>query len=302
MSDFRFFAGCDAFLDGTVSNSEVFAMNKEGEDSPDSSDLAGWRRAVEEGRLGSLRPETLLCAVQDLGPDADPRVLNPIAKRLSEIIMRMVRKYVGTNKPNRGEDIIQRVHEGIWITLLDEESEERRTLRDGLGGIVKFRCLDAIALENKHSRIPLEPKLREGKRNEDPAKVPMDRTRAAEVSHLVAPQDPKHPGATGDGFSGNDAVSARKPADPAQFQEMQHLEAHVDIERVLACITDDRKRLAFCLFLEDFPYGSKKTASIAEAVGISSKTAEHWIEELIALLQQTEEAKELINKKVGEGS
>jgi DNA-directed RNA polymerase specialized sigma24 family protein len=284
-----------------VFNSEVFAMKKESEDSPDSSDLEGWRRAVEEGRLGSLRPEALLCAVQDLGPDADPRALNPIAKRLSEIIMRMARKHVGTNKPNRGEDIIKRVHEGIWITLLDEKSEERKTLRDGLGGIVKYRCLDAIALENKHSRIPLEPKVREVKRNEDPAVVPMDRTRAAEISHLVTPEDPKHPGA-GDGFVGDEAVSARKPADPAQFQGMQHLEAHVDVERVLARISDDRKRLAFRLFMEDFPYGSKKTASIADAVGISSKTAEHWIEELIALLQQTEEAQELTNKKVGERS
>jgi hypothetical protein len=277
-------------------------MRKESEDSPDSSDLEGWRRAVEEGRLGALRPEALLCAVQDLGPDADPRVLNPIAKRLSGIIMGMARKYVGTNKPNRGEDIIQRVHEGIWMTMLDETSEERKTLRDGLGGIVKFRCQDAIALEHKHSRIPLEPKVREVKRNEDPAQVPGDRTRAAEVSHLIAAQDPKHTGLMNEGFAGDDAVAAAKPADPSQFQGMQHLEGRVDVERVLACISDDRKRLAFRYFMEDFPYGSNRTLSIAEAVGISSKTAEHWIEELVALLKQSEEAQELMNKKVGERS
>lgn len=277
-------------------------MKKESEDLPGFSDLEGWRRAVEQGRLGFLRPEALVCAVQDLGPNADPRVLNPIAKQLSQIVMRMARKYVGTNKPNRGEDIIQRVHEGIWITLLDETSSERATLRDGLGGIVKFRCLDAIALENRHSRIPLEPELPKAKRGEDPAEVAMDRIRVAEVSHLVGPQDPKHPGSIGDGVVGDDAVVAQKPADPAQFQGMQHLEAHVDVERVLARIVDDRKRLAFRLFLEDFPYGSKKTASIAEAVGISSKTAEHWVDEIIALLKQTEGALELINKKVGERS
>jgi hypothetical protein len=82
-------------------------MAEESEDSPPaSSDLEGWRRAVARGQLGSFRPEALLCAVQDLGPDADPRVLNPIAKHLSDIVMKMARGYIGTNKPNKGVDII----------------------------------------------------------------------------------------------------------------------------------------------------------------------------------------------------
>jgi hypothetical protein len=277
-------------------------MNDESEESPpDSSDLEGWRRAVDRGQLASLRPEALLCAVQDLGPDADPRVLNPIAKRLSEIITKMARKYVGTNKANSGNDIIQRVHTEIWMALLDETSGDGRTMRLGLGGIVKFRCLDAIALENKHSRVPLQPKLREVNRHEDPAKVPMDRKKAAKVSQLVAAQDPTR-AIAGDGFLGDDAVSAGKPADPAQFEAMRHLEAHVDVERILSRITDDRKRQAFRLFMEDMPCGSKKTDSIAKAVGISSKWAEQWIDELKEHLQQTAEFQELTNKKVGEGS
>lgn len=81
-------------------------MAEESEGSPAaSSDLEGWRGAVTRGQLGSFRPEAWLCAVQDLGPDADPRVLNPIAKHLSDIIMKMARGYIGTNKPNMGEDI-----------------------------------------------------------------------------------------------------------------------------------------------------------------------------------------------------
>jgi hypothetical protein len=277
-------------------------MTNESEESPPaSSDLEGWRRAVARGRLGLFRPEALLCAVQDLGPDADPRVLNPIAKRLSEIIMKMARRHVGTNKPNRGEDIILRVHDGIWISLLDEKSEDGRTMRDGLGGIVKFRCLDAIAIENKHSRIPLEPKLRDVKRGEDASTVPADRTKAAEVSHLVAARDPKQT-ETGDGFLGDDAVFASRPVDPAQFEVMRQIESNADVKRVLSHIADDRKRLAFYLFMEDMPLGSKKSDSIARAVGISSKTAELWIEELKALVQQTDEFQELTNKKVGERS
>jgi hypothetical protein len=85
-------------------------MKKDSEEPPpDSRDLDGWRQAIADGLLGSFRPEALVCAVQDLGPKADPRVLNPIAKRLSAILMKMARKLVGTNKPNRGEDIILRV-------------------------------------------------------------------------------------------------------------------------------------------------------------------------------------------------
>jgi hypothetical protein len=297
---FHFFAGCDAFLEDSVQQRGYSAMAEESEDSPPaSSDLEGWRRAVARGQLGSFRPEALLCAVQDLGPDADPRVLNPIAKHLSDIIMKMARGYIGTNKPNKGEDIILLVHGGIWTSLLDKDSDDGRTMRSGLGGIVKFRCLDAIALDNKHSRIPLEPKLRKAKKNENPDTVPMDLGKAREVSHLVVTQDPKLPPAEG-GFHGDDAISAgpRSGPDPALFEAMRQLESYLDVERVLAHITDDRKRLAFRLFMEDVPNGSKRTLSIAQAVGISPKWAEVWITELIELLQGIAVFKELTNKKV----
>jgi hypothetical protein len=171
-------------------------------------------------------------------------------------------------------------------------------MRDGLGGIVKFRCLDAIALENKHCRIPLEPKVCEVKRNEDPDTVPTDRRRAREVSYLVPAPEPEGRDAADDGFLWDDAVSATRPVDPAHFAEMGQLEEHVDVQRVLTNITDDRKRLAFHLYMDGYPFGSTRTLSIAKAVGISSKTAEVWIAELIELLRQTREFQELTNKKV----
>lgn len=264
---------------------------------PASSDLEGWRRAIAGGQLGLFRPEALLCAVQDLGRDADPKVLDPIVRQLSNIITKMARRYIGVNKPNQGLDIIMQVHGGIWTSLLDRDSDDGRTMRNGLGGIVKFRCLDAIALDFKHSRIPLEPNLRDVKKNENPDAVPMDRGKTREVSHLVAAEEPK-PRPDEDGFSGDEAVSPASAADPSLFEAVHELEAHVDIERVLSHITDDRKRQAFRLFMEDVPYGSKRTYSIAEAVGISAKWAEVWISELVELLKETAEAKELANKKV----
>jgi hypothetical protein len=51
--------------------------------------------------------------------------------------------------------------------------------------------------------------------------------------------------------------------------------------------------------MDGYPFGSSRTPSIASAVGISTKTAEAWITELIELLQQSDEFQELTNKKVG---
>jgi DNA-directed RNA polymerase specialized sigma24 family protein len=272
--------------------------NDDEESPPASSDLEGWRRAVARGQLGKFREEALLCVVQDLGPDADAAVLNPIAARLSEIIVKMARRYVGTNKPNRGDDIIRRVHQSIWNSLLDPKSDDGQTMRDGLGGIVKFRCLDAIALENKHSRVPLQPPVREVKRGENPDMVPTDPDKARQVSWIVSEPEAKEHGARDEGFPGDDAVSATRPVDAAHFDGMRQLEEHIDVERVLARISDDRKRLAFRLYMDGQPFGSKRTPSIAKALGISTKTAEIWIAEVIELLQQTEEFKELTNNKV----
>jgi DNA-directed RNA polymerase specialized sigma24 family protein len=275
-------------------------MKKESEESPPaSSDLEGWRRAVARGELGLFREEALLCAVQDLGPNADPAVLNPIAARLSEIIMKMARRHVGTNKPNRGEDIIIEVHDDIWKSLLDPESADGQTMRDGLGGIVRFRCLDAIAVANKHSRIPLHPPVREVKREENPDTVPTDRGKARQVSWLVQEAEAKERRAGNDSSLGDDEVSATRPVDDAHFEGMRQLEEHIDVERVLARIPDDRKRLAFRLYMDGWPFKSKRTPSIAKALGISDKTAEAWIAEVIELLQQTEEFEELTNNKVG---
>jgi DNA-directed RNA polymerase specialized sigma24 family protein len=275
-------------------------MTKEDEESPPASfDLEGWHRAVARGELGLFRPEALLCAVQDLGPNADPAVLNPIVARLSEIIMKMARRHVGTNKPNRGEGIIVNVAGGIWKSLLDPKSKDGQTMRDRLGGIVRFRCLDAIALANKHSRIPLQPPVREVKRGENPDTVPTDRVKAREVSWLVQEAEAKERGAENDGFVGYYAVSATRPVDAAHFEGMRQLEEHIDVERVLARIPDDRKRLAFRFHMDGLPFQSKRTPSIARALGVSEKTAEVWIAEVSELLQQTDEFKELTNNKVG---
>jgi DNA-directed RNA polymerase specialized sigma24 family protein len=64
----------------------------------------------------------------------------------------------------------------------------------------------------------------------------------------------------------------------------QEVNEQMDVERVLALVTNDQKRLAFRLYMEDVPIESTKKASIVKALGVSRKTAEKWIEEVRALL------------------
>jgi hypothetical protein len=71
-----------------------------------------------------------------------------------------------------------------------------------------------------------------------------------------------------------------------EFDPRQVLHEQMDVERVLSHITDERKRLAFRLHMERVPLESKRGASIAAAVGVSSKTAGKWIEEVQTLLRE----------------
>ena len=73
-------------------------------------------------------------------------------------------------------------------------------------------------------------------------------------------------------------VSDAKRADEPNPQ--QELDEKMDVEDVLSNIVDDRKRLAFRLHMEGIPLDSKRTASIAKVLGVSSKTAGQWIEEV----------------------
>lgn len=55
---------------------------------------------------------------------------------------------------------------------------------------------------------------------------------------------------------------------------------------------DSRKRLALHLYLDGMPFKSKHGPSIAEALGVSERTARQWVKELI----------ETLNHKMGDES
>ena len=70
---------------------------------PESTDLDGWRQAIENDRLATFRLEAIAAAFQDLG-QRDKEVQNALAKHLSDSILKILRQRVGFNHPNRGED------------------------------------------------------------------------------------------------------------------------------------------------------------------------------------------------------
>ncbi|MGE3637368.1 MAG: hypothetical protein AB7G28_02335 [Pirellulales bacterium] len=73
---------------------------------------------------------------------------------------------------------------------------------------------------------------------------------------------------------------------PDAIDLREELDQQLDVELVLERIADERKRLAFRLSMEGVPLESTKSASVARVLGVSSKTAGKWIEEVRAQLRE----------------
>jgi RNA polymerase sigma factor (sigma-70 family) len=214
--------------------------NTDDEAPPKSTDLEGWRHAVANGRFRDFKAEAIVAAIQDLGPTTDAIVLNPLVLHVSLAIMRILRKGVGRNNRNQGEDIIDEAHGHLIEALFKPKSADGNGLREAFVPRIRFRAADAIRKDKKQK----------------------ERERSTETNEVLGLEGP------------------RRNADPRQ-----ELDEQIDVEDVLSHVTDERKRLAFRLHMEGYPLESKRSASIAEAVGVSAKTAGQWIEEVQALLR-----------------
>ena len=262
------------------------------EDSaPISTDLAGWRRAIADACLKVFRLEAIAAAFQDLG-QRDHEVRQALAKHLSDSILRILRKHVGFNHPNKGEDIILRVHGEIFLALLRPTSADGRNLRIAFVPRLLFRIKDAIASEERERRIPDDTKPKEKSKR----KVKNSR-HAEEVELVVSAKDldsAEKPEAAED----NDIVS-QKTCHTSLLDAVREAEQQIDVDRILERVSDPRKRLAFYLFMNDFPYKSKRNDvnSIARALDISDKTAREWVKEVRQLLANDEDVKYLRDGK-----
>lgn len=238
---------------------------KNGEDPPPkSTDLEGWRRAVEDGRYFGFRMEDIVAAIQDLGPGTDKRVLNPLAKHLSDALMGILRRRVHTGYPNEGLDIIERTHDKVIRAVFDPGCADGKGLRAAFVPRVNHRIKDALIEEESEAWIPGYPPVR--------------------CRDAAAKGEPES--------------SAPRGEAPAVFYDpSSSMAERVDVESVLQRIPNGQKRLAFRLFMDDIPFKSKKTQSIAKALGIEEKTAREWIKEVQALLSATPEVQDLIKAR-----
>jgi hypothetical protein len=259
----RFFARRFAFNpEEAYRRSNSMSKATDEDPPPDSTDLEGWRQAVNEGHHTRYRLEEIVGAIQDLGPCTDKAVLNPLAKHVSDAVLRILRKHVSVNHANRGLDIIEKTHDQIIEAMLQPTSADGRALRVAFVPRVTFRLKDAFVAEASAAR------------NVKGHKAELQTGRAM------------HRGAGG-------AVHDL----PRKADLFFAVDEKMDVERILEQVKDDRKRLAFRLFMDDVPFKSKKSASIAEALGISEKTAREWVKEVQDLLSSVPAAQELLRIK-----
>jgi DNA-directed RNA polymerase specialized sigma24 family protein len=254
-----------------------------GEEPPlDSTDVAGWKRVVAGSLLDRLPLEAIAAALQDLRLNTDLGLRNDLAKNLSDRVYRLLRRQVGRNHPNEGWDIIDRVHVQVFEALAQPSSADAKGLRQAFVPRVLFRLKDAIAKEARERRIPDEIMVKP--QEAAPADPPGgdgqevefdDANRQSDVAEAAGPPD------------GDDAPPAKARWNPTLLDGVRATDQQIDTDRFLAeNITDDQKRLAFRLYMDDVPFKSKKHHSIAKALGIDEKTARLWIEEIKAQLKE----------------
>jgi hypothetical protein len=254
-------------------------MNKTMDEKPPpkSGDLEGWRQAIKDGSFRTFRLETIVAALQDLGPRTDKAIRNPLAKHLSDAMLRMLRAWVGFHHPNQGRDLIDRVHAQAWDALLKPQCADGKGYRKAFGARLKFRLKDAIAVEARAARDFEHDPARRGQAGDTSAAVTAEGSDAPPQparEECYEQDDDIVPSRRVTGRNQRHLHDAVKSADEERY-----------VESILQLVKDDRRRLAFRLHMEGVPYKSSKSNSIAEALGIDEKTARQWVKEVQNFLQ-----------------
>ncbi|MGO7556836.1 hypothetical protein [Rhizobium johnstonii] len=291
-------------------------MNVRDDPSPSPDDLEGWREVVRNGSLRQQKLEHLAATVRTLGPAADKRVREPLANRISEALMGMLRKRVGYNHRNSGWDIIERVHEDMVEALLDPLSADGEALTEAFSGRVNFRIKDAIAKEDRLARTPGDFEGKSADTNPDPDK-PDDLPEPDDLKGGLPLADGGDASLTANELDGrgssfrtdcraepihedDDVFESGAARNPNLMDGVRLLEETIDVEHILATIKDERKRLAFRLHMDLVPkHRNDGQFSIGKALGIDRKTVGKWISEIQEQLSQNDAIKLLENASSG---
>lgn len=268
---------------------------------PGAKDLEEWRRVIAEGHLLALPPEELVAALQDMGPSADKQVRNALAKALSDDSIRRLRRSVGKNHPNEGWDIIYRAHEDLFKAIGKPNSADGKGFREAYVPRLLYRLKDAIAKEYRERRTEndiLAEKANKKHKSAKPQKPAqpdepvavieeIDGDNEDDLAYIEASQTVALPFDTGS--DDDDAVPTKTEHDPELMADVNAMLEQMDVNRLLENnIPNEKKRLAFRLFMDLVPFKSTKketTHSIADVLEIDESTARNWIKEVIEILK-----------------
>lgn len=257
---------------------------------PASTDLEGWRAAIEADQLSFFRTEDIIAALEDLGPDIDAQVRNKLAKAVSDRFTNILRGTVGFNHPNRGQDIIDRTIFKLFKAIATKDSKDGHALRNSCYTLVLLRMKDAIREE-----------IRERRTADD--FVNAGKPSAAEVTALTSDEaEPeKEPNAKSEAISGvsadiswagapaevpvpeedEDAAPVKATYNPSHFEGVNEWDETIDVNRFLESqIPDLSKRLGFHLHMQ-----GATQKKIARALGKDVKTIRLWIKEIQDVLK-----------------
>lgn len=270
------------------------------EATPGPTDLEGWRCAIDEGRLPDIRREALVVVIQDLGAHADPKVLNPLLRELSDHAMKLLRKNVGRNHPNEGQDIIDRAHYDLIEALFDPGSADGKGFRKAYYSRLFFRLKDAIGKEVMERRTEddiLAAKSAKVKKSgslesQNQPSEDLEEEHTGDEDDL-AELDASHAIRSEVGLVDHDDAAPTKALCTAGLMDgVNQNQEQIYVDRLLEQhITDPYKRFAYRLHMDGVPAKSKRTMSIASSLGIDESTARLWIEEVSEILKTKVEAK-----------
>jgi DNA-directed RNA polymerase specialized sigma24 family protein len=156
---------------------------------------------------------------------------------------------------------------------------------------------DAIAAEQRERRTPDDAppkkKLPPGDQKDIVDECSVD------IDASVEPTEPDEEFSVLD--DPNKASPRPIPQDDPLSDEMRDVDERINVKGILDCVRNPDKRMAFHLFMDGVPYKSKKknVESIAQALGISEKTAREWVKEVRQLLAEHEGVKHLRKMRVG---
>ncbi|HLI12399.1 MAG TPA: sigma-70 family RNA polymerase sigma factor [Alphaproteobacteria bacterium] len=125
---------------------------KTSEEPPSPSDLEGWESAAAGNRLRLFRPEAIVAAIQHIGPNGDQRLLSALISHVSDELLRIIRRLVGKNHRNEGEDIVLRAQHQLIVAILKPGSKDGQALCKTFRTCVEFRVADAIRAERKYAQ------------------------------------------------------------------------------------------------------------------------------------------------------